>query len=225
MIDKSIINFLKELKRHNDREWFMKNKPGYEAAKKEFEHFVNRLIQGITRFDKDIAMVNAKDSVFRIFRDIRFSKDKSPYKENFGAYVVKGGRRSGYAGYYLHIEPGNSFLAGGVYMPPSPVLKSIRQEIFDHIDEFNDIIQNKKFKTHFTELMGEKLVSSPRGFPPGFEYIELLKHKHYSVWKQIQNEVLRKAEFLEYLLEMYAIMKPFNDFLNRAIDFSRESDY
>ena len=139
MINKNILLFLNELKNNNNRDWFHANKPKYNEAKVEFENYINNLIPEIGKFDNEIKHLEAKECIFRIFRDVRFSKDKSPYKPNFGAYIVKGGKKSGNAGYYLHIEPENSFLGGGIYMPPSNILKAIRIEIYENIDEFKSI--------------------------------------------------------------------------------------
>jgi len=136
MISPNIIKFLTTLKENNNRDWFNKNKKWYQRSIEEFEVYVNCLIGEIQKFDVDIRFLAAKDCIFRIYRDIRFSKDKSPYKTNFGAFIVKDGRKSGNAGYYLHIEPGSSFLGGGIYMPPAETLRVVRKEIFENTKEF-----------------------------------------------------------------------------------------
>ena len=130
MNTKGILAFLNELAENNNREWFQANKPRYEEAKKEFENFVGQLIGEISKFDPQIKTVEAKNCLFRIYNDIRFAKNKAPYKTNFGASIAKGGKNGGYAGYYLHIENGASFVAGGVYMPQADKLKLIRKEIY-----------------------------------------------------------------------------------------------
>ena len=121
MITPTILEFLTLIKENNNREWFHENKALYNQAKNDFEVFVNLAINEISKFDKSIVSVDAKDCIFRIFRDVRFSKSKMPYKANFGAFIIKGGKKSPMAGYYIHVEPGNSFLAGGIYMPPADV--------------------------------------------------------------------------------------------------------
>ena len=140
MLEKSLA-FLTVLKENNYKEWFHENKPLYEEAKKEFEPFVNILIQEIRSIDKEVGHLEPKDCIFRVFRDIRFSKDKTPYKTNFGAFVAKGGgRKSEFGGYYFHLEPDNCLLAGGIWMPQPDILKAMRQEIYHNIDEFLEIL-------------------------------------------------------------------------------------
>ncbi|HEY4785942.1 MAG TPA: DUF2461 domain-containing protein, partial [Bacteroidales bacterium] len=158
MLEKSL-SFLTVLKDNNYKEWFHENKPLYEEAKKEFESFVSLLIKEIKAIDGDIGYPEPKDCIFRIFRDIRFSNDKTPYKTNFGAFMAKGGnRKSEYGGYYFHLEPGNSLLAGGIWMPQPGILKAIREEIFHNIDEFLAIIESKEFKKQFGELDREYML-------------------------------------------------------------------
>lgn len=220
VISKNILNFLKVLHKNNNREWFNANKTLYNKVRLEYEMFVELLIQKINRFDKDIGSLSAKDAVYRIYRDIRFSNDKTPYKTHFGAYISKGGRTGGYAGYYLHIEPGGSFLAGGIYMPPSDILKELRTDIYENIEEFKAIVNNSEFKECFKDLWGEKLKSAPRGFPKDFPDIELLKYKHYIVAKNVTEDELQDKDFLETATGVFKILVPFNRFINNSIDFN-----
>src|SRR5512136_197267 len=138
-MEKVILSFLEQLQENNNREWFQVNKILYEKAKAEFEEFINSLIPAIAKFDDSVRHVTAKDCIFRIFRDVRFAKDKSPYKTNFGAFMSKGGRKSHGPGYYFHLSPEECFLSGGVWMPAPDVMKKIRQEIYYNIAEFNGI--------------------------------------------------------------------------------------
>jgi uncharacterized protein (TIGR02453 family) len=139
MVKKTTLEFLSDLTDNNQREWFEANKKRYEAAKKDVAALVGELISGITSFDGNLAGLEAKDTLFRIFRDVRFSHDKSPYKNNMGAWMARGGRKSLFAGYYLHIEAGDkSFLAGGSYMPEAPVLKAIREAVDYQPEDFKD---------------------------------------------------------------------------------------
>ena len=220
VISKNILNFLKVLYKNNNREWFNANKNVYNKARLEYEMFVELLIQKINQFDEDIGTLSAKDVIYRIYRDIRFSNDKTPYKTHFGAYITKGGRTGGYAGYYLHVEPGGSFLAGGFYMPPSDILKRIRTEIYENIEEFKTIINNSEFKKCFNDLWGEKLKSQPRGFPKDFPDIELLKYKHYIVAKNVSEDELQDKDFLETATGVFKILMPFNRFINNTIDYN-----
>jgi uncharacterized protein (TIGR02453 family) len=219
MINENILQFLKELSGNNNREWYHANKHKYTIAKKDFENFVNIAIHEISRFDDQINALSAGDCIFRIFRDTRFSPDKTPYKTNMGAFIAKGGRKSGYAGYYIHVDPAGSFLAGGVYMPPSPQLKLIRQEIFNFTDEFKQIIQNKKFIQHFGKLIDEnKLKGVPRGYSKDFPDIDLLKYTSYTVFKNQTEAMIRSNDFIGEVKEVFEAMRPLNHFLNRAID-------
>ena len=136
---RTIINFLKDLEQNNNREWFQANKVHYDTAKAEFETFINSLIPAIAKFDDSVKLITAKECIFRIFRDVRFAKDKSPYKTNFGAFIAKGGRKNHGPGYYFHLQPGECFLSGGVWMPSPDIMKKIRQEIFDKLARKNAI--------------------------------------------------------------------------------------
>jgi uncharacterized protein (TIGR02453 family) len=218
MISDGILHFLKELARNNNKVWYQKNKDLYIRAKHDFELVTGLLINEIGKFDKNVSGCLPKDCIFRIFRDVRFTSDKTPYKTNFGAYISRGGRKGGYAGYYLHIEPGSYFLAGGIYMPPPPVLKAIRNEIYHNIDEFLEILGQKKFREYFGRIWGEKLTAPPRGFSKDFPEIELLKYKHYNVMHELDEQKLTGKDFISYAADVYHEMLPFNRFLNQAIE-------
>lgn len=212
-----ILNFLAKLKKNNNTEWFHANKAEYESAKKEFINFVTKLIPKIAQFDDTLKTLNPKDTLFRINRDIRFSKDKNPYKTNFGAYMVNGGRKSPYAGYYLHMEPNESFISGGIYMPQPDVLKSLRKEIYYNITDFKKIIENKEFKKVFGEIQGTKLTNAPKDFPKDFEDIELLKFKDYYVWHKLNDSDFEKNNFLDEIISEYKLLLPLSQFMNKAV--------
>jgi len=214
---KKVIDFLSELKLNNNREWFEANKKRYEAAKSEFEGLLNKLIPLIYKFDPEIGLLTAKDCVFRIYRDVRFSKDKSPYKTNMGGYINKGGRKGIYAGYYVHIEPGSSMLAGGIYMPPPDVLKKARQEIYYHSDEFKGILNDKEFIKVFRQMEEDKLSRPPKDFPADFEDIDLLKYKSYTVLHPVADERLISDGLVKYMDGIFKVLFPFNQFINRGI--------
>ncbi len=217
-MNSTIIDFLKKLAGNNEREWFRKNKDMYVKAKQEFELETSIFLSEIAKFDKSVSGLQPKDCIFRIFRDVRFSKDKSPYKTNFGTYMSKEGRKGGYAGYYLHIEPDNYFLAGGVYMPPSPVLRAIRNEIYHNLQEFKEILAAKSFKKYFGEIEGAKLISPPRGFPKEFTGADLLKYKDYNVLHYLTEQQLTDKDFISYAVIIFREMMPFNRFLNQAVE-------
>ena len=220
MLDPKIIDFLKDLDKHNDREWFNEHKEQYTEARLLFEDYVNRLIGQISTFDKPIGMVTAKECVFRIYRDVRFSKDKRPYKNNMGAYMSQGGRKSIYAGYYIHVQPGESFVGGGVYMPQPDALKKIREEIYYNVEEFINILSNKSFRKHFTELYDhDKLKNPPKGFDKEWPDIELLKHKSFTVIQRLDDKKLASPGLMKDILATFKAQKTLNDFLNRALFF------
>lgn len=212
-------HFLMALKENNNREWFDDNRSLYTSVKKGFETFVDGAIARIALFDKEVAVTTAKESIFRINRDIRFTADKSPYKTNLGAFISKSGRKSIHAGYYIHVEPGGCFLAGGIYMPSAPVLRSIRIEIHENLDEFTEIIKSPSFTTHFgMEFWGEKLKTAPKGFPKDAPGIEYLKYKHYTVAKEETDRVVSGPQYMEEVYAVFRAVYPLNRFLNHAVD-------
>ena len=215
---KIILDFLKKLKKNNNREWFTDNKKKFEVAKDAFEPAVEILLNGISKFDKRIAEVTPKECIYRIYRDVRFSKDKTPYKTNFGAVMGAGGRKTTSAFYYIQVEPGdNSFIAGGLYMPEGEKLKKIRQEIDYNANDFKKILNKKSFKQYFPQIEGEKLKKAPKGYAPDDPNIELLKHKSYVVMHQFTDAQIMDDAFTKECIKMYKEMKPFNDFLHVAI--------
>lgn len=218
MLEASTLDFLKELKENNNRDWFTAHKKEYQKAKSNMDEFVAELLKGIATFDPAIAELEPKHCVFRIYRDVRFSKDKSPYKTNMGGYMCKGGKKSPYGGYYLHIEPGGCFLAGGMYMPPNDILAKVRQEVDYNTDEFKSILNNKSFAKTFGELQGEKLKTAPKNYDKDHPEIELLKHKSFIVMHAVADKKVTGKDFLEYCVETFKELKPFLDFLNRSLD-------
>ncbi len=214
---KNVLTFLEDLKKNNDRDWFQDNKNRFLQAKDEFETFVTELIPKLAMIDRDLAGLEARKCVFRIYRDVRFSSDKSPYKTNMGAAMTKGGRKSPYATYYLHLEPGNVFAGGGIWMPSGPVLKAMRQEIYYNADEFKKILDNPSFKKYFNKLDGEQLKRPPRDFPADFPDIDLLKFKSYICGRRMEDSIVTSEKFMDELLDTYKILHPFNSFINRAL--------
>lgn len=212
-----VLEFLSTLKENNDRDWFKVNKQYYEEARVEFKSMVENLIPALAITNPLLANLEAKDTIFRIYRDVRFSKDKSPYKIAMGAYMAPGGRKSLLAGHYLHIEPGNSFLAGGSHCPKGDHLKSIRSEIYYNNSEFNSILNSGNFKNLFGEIVGEKLKRPPVGFPKDFENIDILKFKDYIILHKIDDKSVERSDFLEMSVGIFEKMNPFIKFLNRAL--------
>ena len=214
---KEILHFLFLLKNNNNREWFNENKQLYEDAKNKFEDFVNILIPNIKEFDKEINVTSAKECTYRIYRDVRFAKNKEPYKPNMGAYISMGGKKSKFAGYYFHLEHEGSFAGGGIYSPEPKVLKLVRDDIFHAPQSIKTVLNNKKFKNTFPVMYGDKLKTAPRGFPKDFSDINLLNYKNYVVVKNLKNEDILSNNFFENLLETFKTQKPLNDYLNKVI--------
>jgi len=211
-----LLDFLKDLKTNNNREWFQANKGRYETARQAFESFINELIPGIRTIDPLIDMVTSKDCAFRIYRDVRFSGDKSPYKPNMGAYIARGGKNSQMAGYYVHVEPGASFLAGGIYMPQPEILKKIREDIYYQAEEFKKIIYNEEFKKCFGEIDDPgKMKNPPKGYSKDFPDIELLKFRSYAVMHFVSDDLLLKEGYKDYALKVFRILYPLNVYFNR----------
>ena len=216
---KEVINFLKLIETNNDRDWFNANRPVYELAREQFELTLSSIIAGISSFDTSIGLLTAKECMFRIYRDVRFSKNKLPYKTNMGASIKSGGRKSGNSGYYLHIESGKSFIGGGIFMPEAVTLKKIRQEIYFNAEEFKKIINHADFKKAFGELSTEDMLKRPpKDFPADFPDIALLKYKSYVVGHSLTDEEVVSENLITTALDASKAMKPFIDFLNRAID-------
>ncbi|MEI3153982.1 MAG: DUF2461 domain-containing protein [Odoribacter sp.] len=179
---KDIFAFLKELRENNNREWFAEHKATYIHLKSGYEELVDELIGRIALWDEEVRNLKAKDCVYRIYRDVRFSPDKSPYKTHFGAYICGfRGRNSGRCGYYIHIEPGRSLL-GGCHCPEPALLKRLRQDIYDNIEEFTEIIREPEFAAEFPDIYLDGPRKSKIGsFSADFSEADLLKHKHYDV--------------------------------------------
>jgi uncharacterized protein (TIGR02453 family) len=218
MLQASTLKFLKDLKKNNNRDWFEKNRKSYEAAKEDFRSFIQTVIDQHSRNDKSIKTLVAKDCLFRINRDVRFSKDKSPYKTNFGASINKGGRKAwDSAGYYFHLEPGGSFTGGGIYMPPPDQLKRVRQEIDYNFADFKKIIGSKKFKTVYGDLDKSEeflLTRVPKGYEPGNPAAEYLRLKSYIAMIKVSDADLTSKNLVKKTVEAFAALQPLIEFVN-----------
>jgi len=215
-IKKSTLDYLKAIGKNNNRDWFLKNKELYNEARGNFESFVQNLLNEITVFEPVMKGLEVKSCVYRFNRDIRFSNDKSPYKTHFGAFMVRGGKKNGdkLAGYYFHIEPGKSIIAGGAYMPPAPWLSAIREKIDYDPAEIREIIKNKEFIKYFGKIDGEKLKKAPKGYPTDHPDIELLKYKSYLVFNEVKDDFVVNNDLFNHTIKVFKAMKPLNDFLN-----------
>ena len=213
-IENTTLKFLKDVTKNNNREWFTENKEKYVTANENVVNFVESLIEKIAEFDEEIGKLDAKKSLFRIYRDTRFSKDKTPYKTNFGASLGMG-KGNRVSGYYLHIEPGKSFLAGGVYQPESSVLKEIRKEISMNGKDFLKILEQDDFRNNFRGLSVEnKLQKVPQGFEKDNPMAEYLKLKSFVVIHPISDADLTSENAVENFAKIYKSIKPLNDFLS-----------
>ncbi len=215
---KHIYQFLRQIAAHNDREWFHAHQPEYKAARDSFEAYVQELILHIAAFDPSVAYQTPKACIYRFARDTRFSADKSPYKRHFGAFVCSHGRKSYRGGYYLHLEPCNSMVAGGSWCPPAPLLKHIRETIVDDIDRFRSIVEAPEFKKLYPVVGEDPVKTLPKGFSKDFAYPQYLRPRLYTVWTPIPDTLVSEADGQERLEAMFRTMAPFNQFLNEIYD-------
>ncbi len=216
IIKKETFQFLKDVKKNNNREWFNANKDKYVAANENFIAFTQSLINEVAKFDKSVAGLDAKSSVFRIYRDTRFSKDKTPYKTFFSAVLMGQSEGCGVAGYYFHLEPENSMLVGGVHATEPKALKEIRHEISSNGKEFLKIINDKKFKDTF-KIQGEKLVKVPQGFDKEDPMAEYLKYKEMMICHSVADKNILADDSISYCTKIFKAMQPFNAFVNAPL--------
>ena len=219
MINPQTVEFLKQLIDNNNREWFQANKATYDTARENVIAFTGELIKQLHTIDPGIdEALDPKKSVMRIYRDIRFSKNKTPYKNNFGISIPSSGLRLGGVEYYLHLTPGNSFIAGGYWMPEAEHLKAIRQEIDYNGHDLKTIIDEPEFKKLFGDFrQQEKLKTVPKGYDADNENIELLKLKSFIVSHPLKDSILVKPGAVEYIARVCAKLHPLNVFLKNAI--------
>ena len=213
-----IFDFLKKLAANNNREWFKAHRETYDAVVSEVEALASILIARISFFEPAVMRLEPKDCMHRISRDIRFSKDKSPYKNHIGIFVNPKGKKSLHCGYYLHFEPGNCMIAGGGWCPTTEMLRALRQSIADNIDEFKDIVTEPTFRSNFPTIGMERLKTAPKGFPKDFPYMEYLQPKDYIIWRSVPDSFFSEPDFIDQTVKAFEAMKPYHDFLNYTID-------
>ena len=214
------MQFLEDLSKNSNRDWFNENRSRYEESRDKMLFMTEVLINEIRKFDPEIPILNPKDCLFRIFRDVHFSKDKQPYKTNFGSFISKGGRKGDWPGYYFHIDPEGSFVGGGVYMPQADTLRAIRSYVADNAGEFVEITRNEDFRKFYPEMYDHKLKTAPKGFPKDHEFIELLKYKSYVFSTPLEKKTLLSDSLVDYIIQSYRELYKVNDFLNRAVNKS-----
>ncbi|MFL9845932.1 DUF2461 domain-containing protein [Flavobacterium rhizosphaerae] len=220
MIANSTLKFLDDLKNNNNREWFQANQNRYKEFKKEYKALAEAFIKEMAKHDATLEKLEFKDVSFRINRDIRFSKDKSPYKTNMGIWMCKDGKNTNQAGYYVHIENGASFFGGGVYWPDAADLKKIRREIDGFYEDLEDIVGDPTFKKIYGELERDEknsLKTAPKGFEKDHQAIEYLKLKSFTATAKITDKDLLDKDFIQNTCNKLAALKPLVDFLNRGL--------
>lgn len=218
MLQVTTLKFLKTLSGNNTKDWFDGHKAEYQDAKADYESIVQQLIDGLGRMDGELGELQVKDCVFRIYKDVRFSKDKTPYKTNMGAAFSPGGRKSPRPGFYFHLEPGgNSFAGGGLWLPEAQGLKKVRQEIDYNFPEFQQIIGSKDFIKYFGKIEGEALKTVPQGYQPDNPAIAYLKLKSFTVWHGFTDEACIQPALVREILKVFSVMQPFVKFLDRAL--------
>lgn len=221
MIEPPTLKFLSQLKKNNNKPWFDAHRAQYEAARIDFANFMQLVIDELQKTDITITGQTGKDGLFRINRDIRFSKDKTPYKTAMGCSVKRGGKKSPYAGYYFHLEPGGSFIGGGLWVPEAPAVKSLRQEIDYNWEEFKGILGEKNFKTTFTDLYkgdDQRLSTVPKGYEKENPAIEYLKLKSFIGETKVSDEELTKATLHKKTVAAFKALQPLLNFINRTIE-------
>jgi uncharacterized protein (TIGR02453 family) len=214
---KKVLEFLTDLTANNNRDWFQDNKKAYDESREKVLFLTEVLINEIRKFDPGIPALSPKDCVFRIFRDVRFSKDKRPYKTNFGAYIAKGGRKGMNAGYYFHLDPAGSFAGGGVYMPPAEQLKAIRNYLAVNGAEFLDLINAPDFKKTYPEMYDDQLKTAPKGFPKDHEFIDLIKYKSFAFAGKMDNSLISSDKLIATIVDSFRKLQPVNALLNDAM--------
>ena len=219
MLQQSTLDFLALLDKNNNRVWFDENRKNYETAKQDFELFIAEVLSANVPLIPELEGRKAKDCIFRIFKDVRFSKDKIPYKNNFGAGFGKGDKKMANAGFYVHLQPGNkNFIAGGIWMPEKDALKAIRQEIDYNFEEFLSIVQKPSFQKAFGHLdQSEMLKRAPKDYEEMNPAIEFLKLKSFTVGMPLKDKEMLGKDTSGIISNAVKEMKPFIDFLNRAI--------
>jgi uncharacterized protein (TIGR02453 family) len=221
MLQPATLKFLGDLKKNNNKPWFDAHRKEYDSARSDFEKLIQNILDIHSEKDPDLKGLVAKQCMFRINRDVRFSKDKSPYKTNFGASMDRGGKKSIYAGYYFHLEPGSSFIGGGLWMPMPAELKKVRQEIDYCFDEFDKIVRNKKFTSVYNELYrGDdvSLTKVPHGFEKDSPAAAYLKLKSWLAMRNLSDAEVTSKNLVKQTVQSFKELMPFIKFINRAIE-------
>ena len=238
MEQKKILKFLKQVMANNNRPWFQAHKGDYEAARAAFEQGISQALERIVTFDPEIANLTVKDCTYRFYRDTRFSPDKSPYKNHFGAYINAKGKKALRGGYYIHLEPGHSLVAVGNYWLPTNILTSCRNEIMANTDEWLKCVESPEFIKYYAtpdeaaskdnsweenwdQQQGfglTKLKTCPAGFPKDWAHVKYLRLKDYCCWHHVADDFFEGDDWLDEIERMFLAAKPMMDFMNAVID-------
>lgn len=220
MISPKILQFLKDIKENNNREWFHDNKAYYEEYKKEYSKLIQEFLDEMIPMDDSLRHLEVKNCSFRIARDIRFSKDKTPYKTHAGIWLSGGTKNTNLPGYYIHIEEGKSFIGGGVWWPDNTDLKKIRKEIAYFTEDLEEVLQNKNFKKEFGDFErneSNSLKTSPKDYEKNHPAIEYLKLKSFTAGQNLEDKILKDKDFVKNISQKLITLKPLNEFLTRAL--------
>lgn len=216
---KETLQFLSELNKNNNREWFAENKTRYQNIRAKIENVTAELVSRLVEIEPDVAGMQPQECLYRIYRDTRFSPDKTPYKRHIGIYInPHGGKKSQLGGYYLHIEPGKCIVGGGLWCPPMEILKAVRRSIYENVDEYLEIIRDPEFRKYYQEVGEDLLKTAPKGFPKDWEHIDLLKPRDYTAYSPLTGDDVFAPDFIDRVILRMKAIKPLNDFLNYAIE-------
>lgn len=213
-----ILQFLADITLNNNRDWFNEHRARFDSIHADFEAIVAELIAAVARFDPEISTVTVKSTLYRFYRDTRFSLDKSPYKRHLGCYINPRGKKSQHGGYYLHFESGHCMVGGGAYCLESPILKAVRTSIMERIEEFRAIVEAPDFRNLFPVVGDAHLKTLPVGFPRDFAFPQYLRPKNYAVMHSLPDEFFFQEDWINQVAQQFEIMKPFLDFVNETID-------
>lgn len=217
---KEILDFLRELACNNNREWFNAHKDWYKRCHEKVEVFTAQWLEQLVKIDPELAGLQPKDCIWRIYRDVRFSHDKRPFKVWFGIFVAaKGGRKSDRGGYYVHLEPNHCMFGGGIWCPNKDLLHALRKEVLANYDEVEEIFANPMTNKYFQDFDTEQMLKKvPQGFPADFKHADWLKRKAYTYSTPLTDEEVCAKHFLDKVVEISEAAKPINDFLNYTFE-------
>lgn len=222
---KHTLKFLTSLAKNNNREWFNSRKEEYLEIKDKISRLTAELINEVATFDPDASYLSVADCTYRIYRDTRFSSDKTPYKTHIGIFICPPyGKKSNRMGYYLHIEPGNCFVAGGTVCLPSKTVTAIRKSIYDNVEEYLEIVNHPEFRAAYPKVGDNEVKTAPKGFKKDWPYIELVRPRDFCVSHLLSDIEMCESDLAGKVGKLFKLTKPFNDFVNYTIDETPDND-